>query len=200
MRKEKFSYSRDEIIAMKLPYNALLKFPEWPERRQAFLASFLILFCNRCHRRNCNWEVHHIRYDLSRLPWEYEDWELELLCDECHTKHHQREKPIKDCSKSCSQWQELYSQLQYQKSEIYNQICIEPRPDSYDDFELKEAKEKIAEMQRSIVFWKEQHKWAFDHLRDAWQKDLDESIKREKDEARRRWSLIWQRPNGLQLQ
>lgn len=39
--------------------------------------------------------VHHIRYRTGLLPWEYNDYELVTLCEECHCKTHEKKKPIK---------------------------------------------------------------------------------------------------------
>jgi len=37
-------------------------------------------------------EVHHRRYILNRLPWEYPNDDLITLCNHCHTEFHQNNK------------------------------------------------------------------------------------------------------------
>lgn len=37
-------------------------------------------------------DVHHTYYVLTRLPWEYQDETLKLLCRPCHLKTHSTEK------------------------------------------------------------------------------------------------------------
>jgi len=40
--------------------------------------------CQVCRRSNVETQVHHVFYDPSRKLWEYESWEVQLLCRECH--------------------------------------------------------------------------------------------------------------------
>jgi hypothetical protein len=37
-------------------------------------------------------EVHHTRYILNRLPWDYKSEDLITLCNHCHTEFHQNNK------------------------------------------------------------------------------------------------------------
>lgn len=37
-------------------------------------------------------EVHHTRYILNRLPWDYDNDDLITLCNHCHTEFHQNNK------------------------------------------------------------------------------------------------------------
>lgn len=40
--------------------------------------------CRRCSATDRQLQVHHLRYERGREPWEYPDETLETLCDECH--------------------------------------------------------------------------------------------------------------------
>lgn len=39
-------------------------------------------------------EVHHHRYILNRLPWDYKNEDLITLCNHCHTEFHQHNKVL----------------------------------------------------------------------------------------------------------
>jgi hypothetical protein len=69
-------------------YWELLKRPEWQKKRLEKLneAEFC---CSCCFGDSKQLHVHHKRYVKGRKPWEYEDFELAVLCDECHTNAHE---------------------------------------------------------------------------------------------------------------
>jgi len=83
-------------------YRELLLDPRWQKRRLEVLAC-ADFRCSRCHHGDKNLQVHHRRYVRGRMPWEYSDVELVVLCDDCHELQHlpapteddaQREKTI----------------------------------------------------------------------------------------------------------
>lgn len=45
-------------------------------------------FCRGCRRGDMPIQIHHLVYDPSREPWEYNDNEVAALCRECHAKWH----------------------------------------------------------------------------------------------------------------
>jgi hypothetical protein len=70
-------------------YDSLLKTMEWRAfaHRQKEAASFA---CQICRRGGPGIElnVHHHAYESDRLPWEYEPWEVAVLCKTCHHEMH----------------------------------------------------------------------------------------------------------------
>lgn len=67
------------------------KSPEWRHKRDEFLSyceSVGMMNCWRCHRKyEKGFHVHHRKY------WEVGNesvYDLELLCETCHNKHHNR--------------------------------------------------------------------------------------------------------------
>lgn len=70
-----------------IAYSDKLKNPLWQKRRLDILerASWS---CELCRDSKSPLHVHHLEYKQSREPWEYEDDELVVLCDECHKTVH----------------------------------------------------------------------------------------------------------------
>jgi 5-methylcytosine-specific restriction endonuclease McrA len=66
-------------------YSELLKDPRWREYAARIKAE-----CWSC--RECGTEeslqVHHLGYRAGLMPWEYEDDEVMVLCDSCHSELH----------------------------------------------------------------------------------------------------------------
>ena len=69
-------------------YWELLKRPEWQKRRLERLSECEFA-CQACYNTESQLHVHHKRYVKGRKPWEYEDFELAVLCDSCHTFAHE---------------------------------------------------------------------------------------------------------------
>lgn len=61
--------------------------PKWQKRRLERLA-LANWCCEACRNANEILNVHHKRYVKGRCVWEYEDFELEVLCETCHKKTH----------------------------------------------------------------------------------------------------------------
>lgn len=47
-------------------------------------------YCQSCKRGNVELHVHHIFYDSTREPWQYQDKELAVLCKQCHFELHEQ--------------------------------------------------------------------------------------------------------------
>jgi 5-methylcytosine-specific restriction endonuclease McrA len=45
--------------------------------------------CEACGRSD-GVQLHHLKYAADRQPWEYDDNDFLLLCNECHKKEHDR--------------------------------------------------------------------------------------------------------------
>lgn len=77
-----------QIFGRGAHYKALLQSDEW----KAFSRDIRQNYggcCAVCKRRDIVTHVHHLFYDLDRLPWEYGNEEVVLLCAPCHHEMHQ---------------------------------------------------------------------------------------------------------------
>ena len=45
-------------------------------------------FCECCKRGNVTTNVHHLFYDDSKKPWEYDEADMMVLCRACHGELH----------------------------------------------------------------------------------------------------------------
>lgn len=68
-------------------YSELLKDPHWQRRRLEILnrSNFT---CESCESGDKTLHVHHKLYRKGAMPWEYENQELQALCEDCHTEQH----------------------------------------------------------------------------------------------------------------
>jgi hypothetical protein len=71
----------------ELTYSEQLRHPNWQRRRLEMLnaAGFV---CQCCKTVDKTLHVHHKQYFKGRMAWEYEDKELLVLCEDCHTQEH----------------------------------------------------------------------------------------------------------------
>lgn len=73
-----------------MPYKSYverLRDPRWQRKRLEIMqrAEFL---CESCDASDKTLNVHHKLYRKGANPWDYEDFELECLCEDCHEKKH----------------------------------------------------------------------------------------------------------------
>lgn len=73
---------------MTTAYWQLLKDPRWQKLRLKKLES-AEWTCQGCYATENTLAVHHKRYVKGRNPWEYEDHELVVLCENCHSAEHE---------------------------------------------------------------------------------------------------------------
>lgn len=66
-------------------YSEKLKDPRWQKKRLEILQRDNFT-CQYCGETTKTLHVHHIIY--SNEPWESEDWELNTVCEDCHTISH----------------------------------------------------------------------------------------------------------------
>lgn len=71
----------------KPSYFELLKDPRWQRRRLEAL-SRADFQCENCEANDKTLHVHHKLYRKGAKPWEYEDHELQALCEDCHAAEH----------------------------------------------------------------------------------------------------------------
>lgn len=72
----------------KMTYGEQLKHPNWQRKRLEVLqgAEFS---CANCGDAETTLHVHHKRYVKGRMAWEYDEYELEVLCEPCHSERHE---------------------------------------------------------------------------------------------------------------
>ena len=75
-------------------YSDKLKDPRWQKKRLKILERDDWV-CKRCGEKSRTLHVHHMRYIKGKDPWDYPDWMLLVLCDECH-EYEKEERPKAD--------------------------------------------------------------------------------------------------------
>lgn len=71
----------------KLTYAEQLRHPNWQRRRLERLNASEFM-CQSCLCEDKTLHVHHRRYVRGRMAWEYEDGDLQVLCEDCHSEEH----------------------------------------------------------------------------------------------------------------
>ena len=72
-------------------YSELLKSPKWQKKRLEILERDEFK-CQACGEKEKTLHVHHVIYDNSLKPWEYSNWKLITLCEDCHKLLHRLDK------------------------------------------------------------------------------------------------------------
>lgn len=70
-----------------MTYKEQIKHPKWQKRRLEIMGKDDFT-CQICGDKETTLNVHHLHYHKNRDIWDYEDWELITLCDDCHAKEH----------------------------------------------------------------------------------------------------------------
>lgn len=71
----------------KLTYGEQLKHPNWQRKRLERLTEAK-WECESCGAKENTLHVHHRQYIKGRMAWEYENVQLEVLCESCHEDAH----------------------------------------------------------------------------------------------------------------
>lgn len=66
-----------------MTYIQKLQDERWKEKRQEVIERDDYK-CQRCHRDDLIFNVHHLQYRKGREPWEYRNDDLLTLCCDCH--------------------------------------------------------------------------------------------------------------------
>lgn len=66
---------------------AKYKDPRWQKKRLEKMQTAKFR-CESCESKEKTLNVHHKSYKKNHNPWEYEDYELECLCEDCHAEKH----------------------------------------------------------------------------------------------------------------
>ncbi len=69
-------------------YSELLRDPRWQKMRLKKLEA-AEWKCQGCADTETTLNVHHKRYVKGRAPWEYDEAELVVLCEPCHSEEHE---------------------------------------------------------------------------------------------------------------
>lgn len=70
-----------------MDYKKQIKSPKWQKRRLEIMKKDNFT-CQLCGDTESMLNVHHLCYHKDRNIWEYEDWELITLCQNCHEEEH----------------------------------------------------------------------------------------------------------------
>ena len=70
-----------------MDYKEQIKSPKWQKRRLEIMEKDNFS-CQLCGDTETMLNVHHLFYHRDRNIWEYEDWELMTLCENCHKDEH----------------------------------------------------------------------------------------------------------------
>lgn len=75
-------------------YFELLKSPLWQKKRLENL-DIAGWQCDNCGNKHNQLQVHHKQYIKGKNPWEYENEQLQVLCNKCHGDMHEMIDAIK---------------------------------------------------------------------------------------------------------
>lgn len=78
-----------------MTYKEQIKHPKWQRRRLEILEKDDFT-CQMCGDKEMTLNVHHLHYHKNRDIWDYKDWELITLCDDCHSNEHSKIEDILD--------------------------------------------------------------------------------------------------------
>lgn len=67
----------------KRTYAEKLRDPRWQKKRLKILERDKFKCC-RCKSSKKTLNVHHGYYEWGKDPWDYEDWTLSTVCEDCH--------------------------------------------------------------------------------------------------------------------
>jgi hypothetical protein len=79
----------------KLTYAEQLKSPLWQRKRLEMLEASG-WECTECGTKETTLHVHHRQYIKGKMPWEYENTQLAVLCEDCHSEEHYLAEEMKD--------------------------------------------------------------------------------------------------------
>jgi len=75
-------------IMSKQTYYEKLKDPRWQRKRLEVMQRSNFC-CQQCHRDDVTLNVHHVYYMSKRDPWDYPNFALQCVCEECHGENHE---------------------------------------------------------------------------------------------------------------
>lgn len=78
----------------KQNYSDLLKDPRWQKKRLEIMQRDKFM-CQECGDTESTLNVHHLSYHPNMNPWDYDNKELQTLCNDCHSSLHDDYQTIK---------------------------------------------------------------------------------------------------------
>ncbi len=102
---------------MSNDYWKLLQSPKWQKKRLEKLNESN-WECENCGAKNIQLHVHHKQYFKGLDPWEYQNKQLEVLCDFCHKEMHEVAKCMKEILSYSTQYEILSLIVGYVDEEI----------------------------------------------------------------------------------
>lgn len=72
-------------------YSEKLRDPRWQKKRLEIMQRDKWT-CQFCGDKEANLQIHHIRYIRSMAPWDYENFDLQTLCELCHGEYSKYER------------------------------------------------------------------------------------------------------------
>lgn len=92
-----------------------MKSPKWQKRRLEIMNRDNFT-CQLCGDKDTMLNVHHLCYHNDKNIWEYDDWEMITLCENCHKEEHSSQASILDYIESIKSrgvtMSEIYSILE----------------------------------------------------------------------------------------
>lgn len=88
-----FSPDRPAPMEIEMDWKDQYKHPNWQKRRLEVLQAHDFT-CQLCWDKDETLNVHHKAYIKGRKVWEYDDDQLECLCETCHEETHTNKENI----------------------------------------------------------------------------------------------------------
>lgn len=79
-----------------MSYSDQLRDPRWQRKRLEIL-NRSDFSCEECGAKDRTLNVHHKQYRKGAKPWEYSDYELASLCEQCHQLRHLYQDEVVGC-------------------------------------------------------------------------------------------------------
>jgi hypothetical protein len=106
-----------------MSYKTKLTDPKWQKKRLE-LFNLRGFKCEICGNEEKELHIHHRFYLKNRKPWEYDNDVFQVLCVDCHEKHHE-ESNVKIKEVIPKKYEELISSIEkLELFDIYNLIFI----------------------------------------------------------------------------
>ena len=78
-----------------MDYKEQIKHPKWQKKRLEILEENNWT-CAACGNTDAQLHVHHTRYEKNKMIWDYSNYKLMAVCNECHKEIHRIKDSIKE--------------------------------------------------------------------------------------------------------
>ena len=95
-----------------MKYADQIKDPRWQKKRLEILKRDEFT-CQQCGNKELTLHVHHKHYNKGAKIWEYENWELTTLCENCHSEKHNKKEIINNFFLVDTKYSEIVELLSY---------------------------------------------------------------------------------------